>query len=271
MKTNLKETNVKHRTENLPIKVYRERENNDHWHDEYEFVYPNKGSLEITINGKKLLLSPGDAVLIHGRDIHSMRSKGDCPTTIVVHPEFWEESRDGLFWGQIRFQQHFSANRDEDAEIVELIRKLPALIEEKPQGYAFRIKATLCRIFDDMLEKGMYTESEKDFAKHKEEIISLSDYIYKNFSKRITLDDLCEQSHFSRSYVIRLFKESTGKTPMEYINSYRLYTAASRLRETNDGVLDIAIDCGFPSVGYFIRSFKAHFGKTPGLYRRTHS
>ena len=268
MHTNLKEINASHRTNNLPIKIYRDGSTNDHWHDEYEFICADHCPIDITINGAAIHLSPGDAVLVQGRDIHSFRSSGTPTTVIVVHPELWGDAKDGLFWGQLRFQQQFSTDCEEDFEILSLIKRLPLLLEERPYGYDFRIKATLCRIFCIMLDKGMYTESEENFILHKEEIIKLSDYIHKNYAERITLDDLCARSHFSRSYLIRIFKENTGKTPLEYINSYRLFKAASKLHETGESILQISVDCGFPSVGYFIRSFKAQFGMTPGAYRK---
>jgi len=55
---------------------------------------------------------------------------------------------------------------------------------------------------------------------------------------------------------------------VQFINSVRLSHAADQLSNTNRRVLDIAMDCGFNSVSYFIEVFRASFGVTPSKYRK---
>ena len=71
-------------------------------------------------------------------------------------------------------------------------------------------------------------------------------------------------------YFCRLFKQYTGKTPIEYLNNYRIEQAAKLLIETNDSITDIAFDCGFENTSYFIRKFKAQKSATPKQYRTLH-
>lgn len=54
---------------------------------------------------------------------------------------------------------------------------------------------------------------------------------------------------------------------INYLNDYRLDTAANMLLATNDNVLEIANACGFDNLSYFTRSFKKKYGITPEKYR----
>ena len=67
---------------------------------------------------------------------------------------------------------------------------------------------------------------------------------------------------------MKFFKQTTGMGFIEYLNSYRLETAAQMLSASNDNILDIAEKTGFENLSYFNRSFKKKFGLSPGQYRK---
>lgn len=70
--------------------------------------------------------------------------------------------------------------------------------------------------------------------------------------------------------LIKLFKEQTGYTIVEYKNKKRMELAAKSLRETDQKVIDIAYDLHYDSLSYFLSSFKKEFGVTPKEYRKKH-
>lgn len=59
----------------------------------------------------------------------------------------------------------------------------------------------------------------------------------------------------------------THRTPIEYLNYYRLERASYLLTSTDLPVTQVAMDCGFNDLSYFIRSFKKYRGITPKKYR----
>lgn len=63
------------------------------------------------------------------------------------------------------------------------------------------------------------------------------------------------------------FKEITGCTVTEYINTYRIQCACHALSTTALKVCEIAAECGFASEAYFIKRFKAKMNMTPLEYR----
>jgi len=60
----------------------------------------------------------------------------------------------------------------------------------------------------------------------------------------------------------------TTKTPVEYLNSYRIEKASRKLLNTDMSVTSVAFSCGFNDLSYFIKTFKAIKGITPAKYRK---
>jgi AraC family L-rhamnose operon transcriptional activator RhaR len=82
-----------------------------------------------------------------------------------------------------------------------------------------------------------------------------------------TLTDLADRLHVSRSYLLRLFKDTSGLPPMAYLARRRVETAAEQLLHSTEPVSQIGRAVGWPDQNYFARRFKAHFGLSATTYR----
>lgn len=105
----------------------------------------------------------------------------------------------------------------------------------------------------------------------KEQILAvqrMQDYIEKNNAEEISLTDLARASLFSPWYSYRLFRDSLGLTPTEYIRKYRLTQAAKQLKSGNVKVSDVAFDAGFSNLDTFTRAFYREFGLNPSDYMK---
>ena len=58
----------------------------------------------------------------------------------------------------------------------------------------------------------------------------------------------------------------THHTPIEYLNICRIEHACYQLITTGDSVTDIAFNCGFNDLSYFIKTFRRYKGTTPKRY-----
>ena len=67
-------------------------------------------------------------------------------------------------------------------------------------------------------------------------------------------------------YFCRFFKQAVHRSPMDYLNFYRIEMACYALVATDCNVTEAALDAGFNDPGYFIRTFKHFKGETPGHY-----
>ncbi len=101
-------------------------------------------------------------------------------------------------------------------------------------------------------------------------IISRSvDYLLNNYSD-ISLSNkvLAEKSDISEIYFRKLFKESFGVTPKQFIIDLRIKKACKLLAERQNNVSEIAEQCGFSSVYHFCRAFKNITSLTPTEYAK---
>lgn len=93
-------------------------------------------------------------------------------------------------------------------------------------------------------------------------------FMEEHYAQTITLQDLYNRANMSRPAFMRHFKDSTGISPINYLNNIRIEHAARLLRESTNTITDIAFEAGFHDSNYFSRAFKKVMKKTPREFRR---
>jgi AraC-like DNA-binding protein len=96
----------------------------------------------------------------------------------------------------------------------------------------------------------------------------IATYIYQNYDKKLTLEDMSEKFNISRSYLSKKFKVITGFGFKEYVVNVRIQNACRLLLETNKSITDIAFECGFNDSNYFGDAFRHVKGVSPNKYRK---
>ncbi|HWQ77570.1 MAG TPA: AraC family transcriptional regulator [Anaerovoracaceae bacterium] len=97
----------------------------------------------------------------------------------------------------------------------------------------------------------------------------MQEYIDGHLGEEITLKQLSNAAEYSPWHAARIFRESTGRAPFEYIRSVRLTRAALALRDEGPKIIDVAFDFVFDSHEGFTRAFSKEFGISPARYRKT--
>ena len=90
-------------------------------------------------------------------------------------------------------------------------------------------------------------------------VSKMQKYIDEHFNEEITLEDLSRAASYSRYHAVRIFKELTGRTPFEAIRTLRLTKAAQALRDSDNKVVDVALDNGFGSHDRFTKAFDLYY------------
>ncbi len=94
-------------------------------------------------------------------------------------------------------------------------------------------------------------------------------FVRANLDRTIVLDDLSSEVGMSTSHFTRVFKEVMGKSPMQFVLSYRVEQAMRRMEDNSLSLGEIALDCGFADQAHFTRTFKQLTGHTPSAHRAT--
>lgn len=115
------------------------------------------------------------------------------------------------------------------------------------------------------------------FMKHAEKKSSISDdrvskvcqYIKTNIRKNITLEEIASIACVTKSHLGRLFNQTFGISPLQYIIRTKVQFAQGLLLTTDMSIKDVSKRIGIKDVSYFIRLFKKNIGFTPQDYRKS--
>lgn len=99
-------------------------------------------------------------------------------------------------------------------------------------------------------------------------IVQISDYIHAHLDQPIKLADLAEVAGISQFHFSRLFKQSMGMTPHQYLIQQRIEQAKQLLKGTKRAIAEIALECGFNSQSHFSKHVRDATGMTPNNYRK---
>ncbi len=103
---------------------------------------------------------------------------------------------------------------------------------------------------------------------HSPIIRDIVSYVHLNYSDDLNLENIAQRFQMSKSYLSTRFKKETSLTLTDFIHRIRLQKALSLLNSSNFSMTKIAMYCGYNSVNYFIRRFKADYGISPKQYQQ---
>lgn len=93
-------------------------------------------------------------------------------------------------------------------------------------------------------------------------------FIEQNFQNAISVEDIAAFCGLNRSYFGKIFRDTVGKSPQEFLMNYRMVKAAELLKLTQLSVGDIGNAVGYPNQLHFSRAFKNIYGISPREWRR---
>lgn len=273
----------------FPIHVYTHVNNsttyyvNSHWHDEIEIIYIEEGSFEIIINMDTYKLKKGDFIFINKGDIHSIKSINDKKSihhAIVLDYSILSSKEhdlcqiyyiNPLINGTIKIPALINYNFTYYHKLLNEILNIIQSYNNKNLGYELNIKSSCFKILFLLAENNLLLKEDNSNPKAVSYKINLIKTVFKyidnNYCEKIYIEDLARQINMNSQYFCRFFKSITGKTPIDYINHYRIDKATNLLLSSDDKIINICYNTGFDNFSYFIKTFKKIKGTTPSQYR----
>ena len=126
----------------------------------------------------------------------------------------------------------------------------------------------LCLFFDELIQCSATRRETKGNQLRDFYIQEAVNYIQQNFHRELTVEEVAGACKLNRTYFSRLFKETVGSTPQEFLIRLRLSTAAELMRTTSASIGDIAVRCGYPNQLHFSQAFKKRYGLPPREWRK---
>lgn len=293
-----------HGTKSFPCAVYRTRSAKKgtlvkhHWHDEVEILYFSGGSFRLDINMEQFPIHAECLYFINPGELHSISAEAahSFEDAVVFSPGLLSfDSYDTaqvqliqpIMQGRMLFPRYlmpdhpaFSPIRDSFLDIMQSFRRTlpnPLPAQEVLSSMNFTIddltsqlyiKSSLLAILAALSDHRLFTPTEKNSDKRVEDIKTILTYIKENYREKIYISDLAGQVNLNEQYFCRFFKKAIGRTPMEYINEYRVKQTRRLLEETDLPVTDVCLECGYNNLGNFLREFRKQTGTTPLKYRK---
>ncbi|MGF1484997.1 MAG: helix-turn-helix domain-containing protein [Opitutales bacterium] len=103
-----------------------------------------------------------------------------------------------------------------------------------------------------------------------EAVVRAQAFIRTQYGAVLALPQIARAAGVSIAHLIRLFKQHTGRTPMQTLWHTRVSEGCRLLRQTGLNVSEIALRCGFQTPYHFSRLIKRATGKPPRTYRQSH-
>ena len=129
------------------------------------------------------------------------------------------------------------------------------------QGYLYQLLGTI--IHEHLYDEDKYENvSSERLASMKNVLL----YISENYNNNISLETLSKIAGMNPKYFCRYFRTVIHRTPMDYLNFYRVERACQMLGGSELSVSEIGYRCGFNDSSYFVKIFKKYMGTTPKQY-----
>lgn len=266
-------------TYDFPIELYEIDGNHPkyemahHWHSEIEIIRIISGSLHLRLNNREIEAEAGDVIFVNSETVH-----GGVPDSCVY--ECIVFNMDMIFAGDKQCSRflddlnnhllvvldHFHRDKSDFTDAAD---KLFSAMKGK--ACSFEILSALYGLFSVIISSGYYrpvSGLSEGNIKGNIKLKRVLTFIRASYDSQISLEQMAETAGMSPKYFCYFFKEMTGKSPIEYLNTYRIERAARKLLNSDRSVTEIAYTCGFNDLSYFIKTFKTIKGITPKAFRK---
>jgi len=153
--------------------------------------------------------------------------------------------------------------------LAEWLLSMPQAIGHRRLMFVLRMLATLGNKPDSIsLQHAITTDIELG---GKDPLTHIHHFVSEHLRERIYLEDAAALLHMSIATFCRYFKQSTGRTFVDFVQEVRIAHACDLLKATQLPIRNVCQDSGFHSMAHFIRVFKRSKGLTPHQFRAAFS
>lgn len=239
---------------------FTERQN----YPSYMIAYTYSGTGTLSFRDKTYTLLEKDGFFIDCREYHLYQADYgtwdvgilhlDGPLLSLVFPQY-------IAKGSPVFHESFDGKYQHHLEKILRLYSGPQLYRDWQVSSS--IDSMLTHLL--MISGGTHTDS----MHVPENIAEVIRYMDRNYTEKLSLDNLADKAHINKFHLSREFKKYTGFSPNEYLISLRINTAKELLINTDLPACKIAYQVGIQDINNFNSLFKKRVGMTPIKFRKS--
>lgn len=229
---------------------------------DYLLFYVAKGSEHLFLNSE-IELTEGSFVIFRPfeKQIHIQKSS-KISEFYFIH---FNAPKDFDLFGLESSTAYFN---NPSTKITGIFEEIITELQSKQPSYEEMCVTKLLNIF--FLLKRKCEKSTDPLGQYTDKISHIIQKMNTDYKETHSLEDYAKMCCMSKYHFLRVFKDITGCSPIDYRNSIRLEHAKELLCETDNTIDDISISVGYTSNAYFCNTFKLKFGIAPSQYRKKH-
>lgn len=259
-----------------------------HWHDEIEIDIIREGHALYTFRDETVTVKTSDAILIKSNVFHSIKSIGSgCKIISIIFspsllfPDSSVYTRNTYLDPLNNSSEKYLLFGHHDRIGKSVLSYLEDIVDynlSREFGYEILTKSSLCQLWYTIIKDLPRTEAvpkneikeirtTSDDERIKDAITFISEY----YADPITLEEIAESIHISKSECCRLFKRSIGMPPFEYLKRYRILKACESMlknQRDDESISILANNVGFNNASYFNKVFREYMDCTPSEFKK---
>ena len=249
-------------------------------HDFWEFLYVDKGELDVLAGDRKLRLVRGQFIFHAPGEFHALRATGTSAPNLMVVSFYCDGPDMARFVGRVD-----TAGDPERALMARIVEEGSAAFStplddptttamerspDAPFGAEQLLGAAIEGLLISLLRRdGAAPPPPASLIRtrgREELFVKVTDYLRANLGRSLTLEEVCRDNLVGRSRLQQIFREHTGGGAMEFFGKLKIERAKEMIREGSRNFTEIAAALGYQSIYYFSRHFKKVTGMTPSEY-----
>lgn len=237
-----------------------------HWHNSIEITYVVKGEKIQRMENEEIVAKTGTLLLVNSGVSHDIDvKKGIEGIVLLIDRKFINHVCPNAIGKRFDLEKNLEVKQ----KIINILLKIYR--NESQENNLIDTYIDIL-IIVDLLTKYLIDDKYYIQEKHDDElyelVIEVINYIDKNYKQKISLNELAALTNYNKSYLSTVFKKKMGISIFEYIKNVRIQHCLDDLKYSDESIVDIALNNGFPNIQAFNRTFKELFKMTPKQYRK---
>lgn len=250
-------------------------------HDFWEFLYVDKGEVQVTADEQHHVLSRGQLIFHPPGQFHALSANGVVAPNLVVVSFRCDSPAMELFKDRI-----LSAGSEERALLARIIhfsRELFSNPLNDPTTHQMTLAEQplfgsgqlLCACIEELLirlirqEESLCVQKQEQPRHMEARVAQIAAYLEQRLEQNLSIRQICRDNLVGRAQLEQSFHKFTGGGVIDYFNKLKIDAAKQMIRENHLNFTQIAARLGFRSVQYFSRRFKLSTGMSPSEYARS--